>query len=110
MAVIPVWDAHTCVPLFPEYDLASLKRHIDCGAYYISINIGMDFNPLEDIIQIIAGFRERISELDFLIQVNDFSDVERAQREGKLAISFDLEGAFLYVKAPLWSACLLSLA
>lgn len=100
MAVTPVWDAHTCVPLFPEYDLASLKRHIDCGAYYISINVGMDFNPLEDIIQIIAGFRKRISELDFLIQVNDFSDVERAQREGKLAISFDLEGGVPLCESP----------
>ncbi|MDB1123374.1 dipeptidase [Vibrio algarum] len=100
MAKTPVWDAHTCVPLFPEYDLASLKRHIDCGAYYISINIGMDFNPLEEIIQIIAGFRKRINELDFLIQVNNFSDVERAQREGKLAISFDLEGGIPLCESP----------
>lgn len=92
MKTLPVWDAHTCVPLLADYDLASLQRHIDCGAYYISINIGMDFNPLSDIIQIIAGFRKRISELDFLIQVNSFAEVERAKREGKLAVSFDLEG------------------
>ena len=100
MTTIPVWDAHTCVPLIPEYDLASLQRHIDCGAYYISINIGMDFNPLSDIIQIIAGFRERISELDFLIQVESFADVERAQREGKLAVSFDLEGGVPLHESP----------
>ena len=98
--MIPVWDAHTCVPLMPEYDLASLQRHIDCGAYYISINIGMDFNPLSDIIQIIAGFRQRINELDFLIQVESFADVERAQREGKLAISFDLEGGVPLYESP----------
>ncbi len=100
MKAIPVWDAHTCVPLFAEYDLASLQRHIDCGAYYISINIGMDFNPLADIIQIIAGFRKRINELDFLIQVNSYADVERAQREGKLAVSFDLEGAVPLHESP----------
>ncbi|MFT5707718.1 MAG: membrane dipeptidase [Oceanospirillaceae bacterium] len=100
MAVTPVWDAHTCVPLFAEYDLASLQRHIDCGAYYISINIGMDFNPLADIVQIIAGFRRRISELDFLIQVNSFADVIRAQQTGKLAISFDLEGAVPLCESP----------
>lgn len=100
LSITPVWDAHTCVPLFPEYDLASLQRHIDCGAYYISINIGMDFNPLEEIIKIIAGFRKRISELDFLIQVNSFADVERAQREGKLAISFDLEGGVPLSESP----------
>ncbi|REG84934.1 dipeptidase [Marinomonas pollencensis] len=98
--MIPVWDAHTCVPLLPDYDLASLQRHIDCGAYYISINIGMDFNPLSDIIQIIAGFRQRISELDFLIQVDSYADVERAKREGKLAVSFDLEGGVPLSESP----------
>ncbi|MGX9419149.1 dipeptidase [Vibrio sp. WJH972] len=98
--MIPVWDAHTCVPLNPTYDLASLERHISNGAYYISINIGMDFNPLSEIIQIIAGFRKRISELDFLVQVNSFADVERAQREGKLAISFDLEGGIPLHESP----------
>ncbi|MBD5770008.1 dipeptidase [Marinomonas colpomeniae] len=100
MTAIPVWDAHTCVPLFPEYDLASLQRHIDSGAYYISINVGMDFNPLDDIIQIIAGFRKRISELDFLIQVDSFADVIRAQKEGKLAVSFDLEGGVPLCESP----------
>ncbi|MDV7103640.1 membrane dipeptidase [Vibrio sp. TH_r3] len=100
MTRTPVWDAHTCVPLFAEYNLASLQRHIDCGAYYISINVGMDFNPLSEIIQIIAGFRKRIDELDFLVQVNDFSDVERAQREGKLAVSFDLEGGIPLCESP----------
>lgn len=100
MSVTPVWDSHTCVPLFPEYDLTSLQRHIDCGAYYISINVGMDFNPLDSIIQTIAGFRKQISEIDFLIQVEDFSDVERAQREGKLAISFDLEGGVPLCESP----------
>ncbi len=100
MTAIPVWDAHTCVPLFPEYDLASLQRHIDSGAYYISINVGMDFNPLDNIIQIIAGFRKRISELDFLIQVDSFADVIRAQKEGKLAVSFDLEGGVPLCESP----------
>ncbi len=100
MALTPAWDAHSCVPLFAEYDLASLQRHIDCGAYYISINIGMDFNPLADIVQIIAGFRRRISELDFLIQVESFSDIERARVEGKLAVSFDLEGGIPLCESP----------
>ena len=100
MTKIPVWDAHTCVPLLPEYDLASLQHHIDCGAYYISINIGMDMNPLDKIIQIIAGFRKRINELDFLIQVETFADVARAKREGKLAVSFDLEGGLPLCESP----------
>jgi len=60
----------------------------------------MDFTPLHDIVQIIAGFRQRISELDFLIQVNDFADVERAKREGKLAVSFDLEGGVPLCESP----------
>jgi len=100
MKLVPVWDAHSCVPLLADYDLASLQKHIDCGAYYISINIGMDFNALEDIVQIIAGFRKRISELDFLIQVETFADVERARAQGKLAVSFDLEGGVPLCESP----------
>jgi len=100
MELVPVWDAHTCVPLLADYDLSSLQRHLDCGAYYISINIGMDFNPLAEIVQIIAGFRKRIAELDFLIQVESFADVERARSQGKLAVSFDLEGGVPLCESP----------
>ncbi|NQZ30526.1 MAG: membrane dipeptidase [Oceanospirillaceae bacterium] len=100
MALVPVWDAHTCVPLLSDYNLASLQRHIDCGAYYISINIGMDFNPLADIVQIIAGFRKSISETDYLIQVESFADIERARVQGKLAVSFDLEGGVPLCESP----------
>ena len=100
MRLVPVWDAHSCVPLLADYDLSSLQRHIDCGAYYISINIGMDFTPLADIVQIIAGYRKCISELDFLLQVESFADIERARAEGKLAVSFDLEGAVSLGESP----------
>lgn len=84
MELAPAWDAHSCVPLLADYDLASLQRQIDCGAYYNSINVGMDFNPLADIVQIIAEFRKRISELDFLIQVTSFADIQHARAQGSL--------------------------
>ena len=44
------WDAHSCVPLKADYDLASLKRHRDAGFDFVSINVGMDMTPVSDIV------------------------------------------------------------
>ena len=96
-----VWDAHSCLPLSPEVDITVLQRHHESGVDFLSINVGMDMNPLVDIIQIIASFRRQIAALDDqFIQVVGIDDVRRAKREGKMAIAFDLEGSVMLDNAP----------
>ncbi len=41
-----VWDSHACLPLHPDADLGALERHRANGVDFVSINIGMDMNPL----------------------------------------------------------------
>jgi len=87
------WDAHSCVPLKPDYSLAALDRHRRSGFHFVSINIGMDINPLHEIFQTLASFRRQILAHPKLILANTIEDVERASAEGLLAVGFDLEGA-----------------
>lgn len=86
-------DCHSCLPLHGDTDFEQLRLHYDSGVRYVSINVGMDMNPLTQIMTTIAGFRRQIAEKDWLIQAETYADIERAFAEDKLAISFDLEGA-----------------
>ncbi len=88
-----VWDSHSCVPLSKNTNLSCLKEHQDNGVNYISINVGMDMNPLSQVIEIIASFTKQINKSNFMLLVDDFSDIKLAQSQNKLAVSFDLEGA-----------------
>ncbi len=88
-----VWDAHACLPLHPDADLGALERHRANGVDFVSINIGMDMNPLPQILAVIASFRAQLrARSDEFVQVEDASDVRRAKVEKKLAVAFDLEG------------------
>lgn len=89
-----VWDAHACLPLLPDYDCRALERHRAAGASFVSVNVGMDFNPLAQCIRVIAGFRDWIRKHPaHFILAETLADVRRAKAEGKLAVAFDLEGS-----------------
>lgn len=91
-----IWDAHACLPLINNYDCSALARHRAAGATFVSVNVGMDFNPLAQCIRVIAGFRDWIAKhSDHYIMVDTLDDVRRAKAEGKLAVSFDLEGSIM---------------
>jgi membrane dipeptidase len=87
------WDAHSCVPLNPGYVIGSLDRHRRNGFHFVSINIGMDLNPVVDILQIIGSFRRQIAAHPNLLLAESIEDVESAAKTGSLAVAFDLEGA-----------------
>jgi membrane dipeptidase len=96
-----VWDAHACMPILPHRDLGDLERHRSSGASFVSLNVGMDFNSLEQIIRVIAGFREWIADhADRFALAGTVDDVRAARRTGKLAIAFDLEGSTMLQDDP----------
>ena len=91
-----VWDAHACLPLKFGLDMSDLERHRKVGATFVSINVGMDFNPLAQVIRVIAGFRDWLDQhTDKYILAGTVADVRRAKREDKLAVAFDLEGSVM---------------
>jgi membrane dipeptidase len=88
------WEAHTCLPLHPDADFSPLEEYRACGVHYCSINIGMDMNPLEQILPVIAAFRARLLEHpDRFVLPRTVAEIELAAAEGRLAVGFDLEGA-----------------
>ena len=89
-----VWDAHTCLPLVPGQSMAALERHRTAGVTFVSVNVGMDFNPIPQVMRVIAGFRSWLAANgDRFLLAESIADVRRAKREGKVAVAFDLEGS-----------------
>jgi len=95
------WDAHACLPLDPRASFAPLARYRAAGVHYVSINVGMDMNPVSQVMSVIAGFRTRLAlEPNLYVLADSVGDVERAAREGRLAVGFDLEGALPLQEQP----------
>jgi len=88
-----VWDAHSCMPLKVGIDLCALARHHAAGIDYVSLNVGMDMNPLSDVIRVLAYFRAWLLERpDKYSIVSSVDDIVAARASGRLAVGFDLEG------------------
>jgi membrane dipeptidase len=95
------WEAHTCIPLHPQASFAPLDALRAAGVNYASINIGMDMNPLSQVMSVIAGFRATIAtHADRYVLAHGVADVNAAQASGKIAIGFDLEGALPLLEQP----------
>lgn len=95
------WDAHACLPLLHDTDVNALMKHRRAGVDVVSVNVGMDFNPVADIFRIIACFRNAIEQRhrDFVF-AQTLADVDRAIASGRMAISFDLEGSMMLQDRP----------
>jgi membrane dipeptidase len=88
------WEAHACLPLHPQASFAPLDALKDAGVHYVSINVGMDMNPLAQVMQVIAGYRATIAaHPQRYVLAKSVADIHQAKLEGQIAIGFDLEGA-----------------
>ena len=95
------WEAHACLPLIPGQEMLGLLRYRDAGFHHVSVNVGMDMTPFETVLRVIAGFRSELALHDqHFVQVRTVEDVQQAQRQGKLAVSFDLEGSNMLLNDP----------
>ena len=94
-----VWDAHSCLPLLSGIDMGVLRRHKQSGFDYVSINVGMDMNPIDQIMKTIAWFRQWLSRhADEFVLAESMADVAAAKAAGKLAVTFDLEGSTMLLE------------
>lgn len=90
-----VWDNHGCMPLRPgdEAFLPQLARYRESGVDVVSLNVGFDAVPWHQTVAMLAHFRCWLrGRPDEYVLVSDVADIERAKREGKLAVTFDIEG------------------
>jgi len=95
------WEAHACLPLNGSADFAPIDRLRAAGVNYVSINVGMDMNPLPQVMSVIAGFRATIAaHPERYVLASSVDDIERAAAKGILAVGFDLEGAMPLLEEP----------
>ena len=88
-----VWDAHAGVFPDPAINLSLLGSWRDCGVDYLSINVGFDVMDAQQTLKTLASYRHWLlaGEQQFVL-VGTMEDVALARGEGKLAVSFDIEG------------------
>ena len=95
------WEAHACLPLHPDADFSPLDRLRASGVHYVSVNIGMDMNPVTQILTVLAGYRARLAAHPERYRlVASVAEIQEAASAGVLAVGFDLEGALPLLDQP----------
>jgi len=95
------WDAHFCLPQHPQADFSPLGQLLAAGVNYVSLNVGMDMNPVSQVMSVIAGYRATIAANPERFRlVSGVDEVIQAAADGVLAIGFDLEGAMPLMDQP----------
>jgi len=95
------WDAHACLPQHPQADFTPVRQMHAAGVNYVSLNVGMDMNPLSQVMSVIAGYRATIAaDPERYVLVETVDDIIQAAADGRMAIGFDLEGAMPLLDQP----------
>ena len=88
-----VWDDHSGFDPDARVDLACLGQWKQAGVHYLSVNVGYDVVPWRKTLQTLAAFRTWVETHPAGYRlVQRAGDVLQARNEGRMAISFDLEG------------------
>ena len=88
-----VWDAHAGFAFEAAEHLAELTRWREAGISFVSVNACYDVQPWTTAIEALSQYRHWLRAHQEFVQVETTDDVARAKQDGKLAVSFDLEGA-----------------
>jgi membrane dipeptidase len=88
-----VWDAHAGVFPDPKVDLDLLNDWHENGVNYLSINVGFDVMDWQQTLSTLAAYRRwmQLNENRFTL-AGTIEDILLAKQQGRLAVSFDIEG------------------
>jgi membrane dipeptidase len=88
-----VWDDHSGFDPQPHADLENLGIWTDAGVNYLSIDVGYDVMDWRTSLKSVAAFRGWLkARPERFTMIERPADAWRAKKEGKLAVTFDLEG------------------
>ncbi len=93
MAEALVWDAHAGLYPSPQSDLSGIGAWHAAGVDHVSLNIGFDVLGRADAVATLAAYRRVLATMEGVRIAATMKDVTRARQLGKLAVSFDIEGA-----------------
>ncbi len=88
-----IWDTHSGFMPEPSADLRKLKIWRDAGVDYLSIDVGFDLFDWTHTLRTLATFRHWILDHpEELVLAETVKDIRRAKAQGKMAVTFDIEG------------------
>ncbi len=87
-----IWDDHAGFECRPDANLRQLAQWRDAGVTYLSVNVGYDVRPWVNTVKTLASFRRQLAQSDDCVLVAGVDDIHEAKRQGKLAVTFDIEG------------------
>ena len=89
-----VWDNHGCLPLRADANfLPQLERYRNAGVNVVSINVGFADISWAEHVRVLSFMRWWIAQrADIYRLVSTVEDVRWCKTDGKLGISFDIEG------------------
>lgn len=89
-----VWEQHACLPLKPGTSLEPIERYRSSGASLVSLNVAYGPTTTADAVKVLASFRSDVLRSpERYVLAETVEDVRRAAGDGRLAVTFDLEGA-----------------
>jgi len=94
------WESHVCLPLHEGASLAPLIELKEAGVDYVSVNVGMDLNPIEQVMSTIAGFRASIEAHPDLRIAGTLEEIRACASMGLMSVGFDLEGSLPLLEQP----------
>jgi membrane dipeptidase len=91
-----LWDNHTYLPQLPgTAAIDQLDRHRQAGFNVVFLNLGDADRDFESVLRMAAFTRSWLkAHSDRFILLNGVGEIDRARRERKLAVGFNVEGLF----------------
>lgn len=87
-----IWDDHAGFECRPDAKLEQLGEWREAGVTYLSVNVGYDVRPWANTVKTLASFRRQVAASEDCVLVASIDDIHNAKRQGKLAVTFDIEG------------------
>jgi membrane dipeptidase len=89
-----VWDNHGCMPLRADASfLPQLERYQKVGVNVASLNVGFADISWQEHLKVLSFMRQWIAQRPEKYRlISKLEDIHRAKAEGKLGITFDIEG------------------
>jgi len=89
-----VWDNHGCMPIRADDSfLPQLERYQLAGANVVSINIGFANTSIFEHFRVLSFMRHWVTQRPQTYRLlGSVEDVRRCKDDGKLGITFDIEG------------------
>jgi membrane dipeptidase len=91
-----VWDNHGCMPIRADDTyLPQLERYRKAGVNVVALNVGFAELPLLEHLRVLSFMRQWITQRPEEYRlISSVDDIRRCKADGKLGVSFDVEGMY----------------